>query len=176
MLQGSPKMTEIDSQEKEKLQKKAELNVQERFESKDFFDSFIHHTLDNFSYRYFAGQPSPTTEQLDSLTYRVQQKSVPVKEGLTSLRSDIKQGTKEMVKKHSPREGACLAYAISVELEHKDPNTPGKAHLACTVSWDYPEHGLKKNCAKTEFLYEYDEAIELRNKLAFHLESLCELF
>lgn len=162
-------------EEKEKLQKQAEQKAQERFQSQDFFDQFIHYTLNNFSYRYFD-TPTPPCEQIDALTYRVRQRDVPVKIGLTSQHTTLKEGTKEMVKKHSPRDGASLIYEMRVRLEHKDPEKPGQAHLACFISWDYPEHSLETNCVKKEFLYEYDEAIELRNKLAYHLEALCELF
>lgn len=165
----------VDQKEKEVLQKQAEEKAQERFQSRDVFDEFIQYTLDNFSYRYFM-DPPPKTEQIDALTYRVRQDNVPVKEGLTSQYSKIKEGTKELVKKHSPRNGASLACEIRVRLEHKDPDKPGEAHLACIVSWDYPEHSLEVNCFKNEFLYEYDEAIELRNKLAYHLENLCDIF
>jgi|GEM_PF-3834094 hypothetical protein len=165
-----------DPIDKEKLQKQAEQEVQERFQSSDFFDDFILYTLNNFSHRYFASTPAPKSEQIDALTYRVQQREVPVKEGLTSQNTKIKQGTKEMVKKYSPRDGASLLYEMRVGLEHKDPQKPGVAYLTCIVSWDHPEHGLKQNCFKNEFLYEYSEAIELRNKLAYHLENLCEIF
>lgn len=164
------------SEEKEVLQKQAEQKAQQRFQSGDFFDDFIHHTLNNFSYRYFTDDPAPESEQIDALTYRVCQNNIPVKEGLTSRNPKIKEGTKELVKNHSPREGASLLYEIRIKLEHKLPEKPGVAHLACIISWDYPEHGLEENCLKNEFIYEYDEAIELRNKLAYHLENLCEIF
>ena len=165
-----------DPLEKEKLQKQAEQEAQQRFQSGDFFDDFILYTLNNFSYRYFATTPTPKSEKIDDLTYRVRQSEVPVKEGLTSQHTKIKQGTKEMVKKHSPRDGASLLYEIRVSLEHKNPQGPGAIHLACNVSWDYPEHGLERNRVRSEFLYEYSEVIELRNKLAYHLEYLCEIF
>lgn len=166
----------VDSKEKEILQKQAQEKAQERFQSRDIFDEFIHYTLNNFAYRYFEENPPPESEQIDALTYRVRQNNVPVKEGLTSQNVKIKEGTKELVKKHSPRDGAALAYEIGVRLEHKEPEKPGRAHLSCMVSWGYPEHNFEAHCFKNEFLYEYDEIIELRNKLAFHLENLCGIF
>lgn len=163
-------------EEKEKYQKQADDKAKKLFESSDTFDEFIAFTLNNFGHRYFEKEEH-AVEKSDDLTYFIRNEQVHIKWGLMNKLAAIKNGSKELAVKHPPKDGGTLCQELEVRLEHKDSNRPGVAHLSARVYWNYPDFTLQHGQFHAQtYDFSYEDVLHLRNKLAKHLEEICELF
>lgn len=165
-------------EDKEKYQKQADEKAKKLFESQDTFDEFISFTLNNFGYRYFDKDPDENAVEMSApLTYFIRQETVPLKWGLMNKDPKIKNASKELALAHPPKEGGALCQELEVRLEHRDANRSGVATFSARLYWNYPTFTIEagKYFEKT-YEFAYEDALHLRNKMAKHLEEICELF
>jgi hypothetical protein len=129
-------------------------------------------TLNNFAYRYFE-TPTPA-QALSNEHFCVQAIEVGIKEAIKIQNPKLRDGLKSLMLRVSKEQGPTVARILDVQVSGQGPLV---LTARAAISWGHPDHQL---CPDTfvsrELTVELGDLLELRNSLALHLETVCELF
>jgi hypothetical protein len=162
-----------DSIDKASLQKEMDDKARALMASGDSFDGVIKHFLDGFAYRYIE---TPLSQNIQTMqegenVYFVESRDDRMVEVLKVSNRELKDKLIAFAKSHPPKDKATVAYKVEV-IRHND-----KLVCRASVNWDFPKHSFNSDTTFTkESVLDYDDLLIVRNKLALHLEEVCELF
>lgn len=170
------KPTSSTSFDKDSLQKEMDEKARALMASADSFDGIIKHFLDGFAYRYIETPmvKNIQTIKLDENTYCVESRDDRLVEVLKVSNRELKDKLITFAKSHPPQaseQSPTVGYRIQVT------RFPQKLVCAAIVDWEFPAHSFETNATFIkESTLDYDDLLIVRNKLALHLEEVCEIF
>ncbi|MCY4644111.1 MAG: hypothetical protein OXB88_05780 [Bacteriovoracales bacterium] len=134
-------------------------------------DGFVLQTLNQFAHRYLPAERGEDVKavSLDARRYGV--KSIETDMGQT-IESISDENVAARIRDHSPK---ALLYGLYVEIEQS--NLKGRAGVLSFINWAAPDFPMTKAfMVQRDEALDFDDPLELRNKLPMALESACLLF
>tara|TARA_R110002049_G_scaffold67450_1_gene175179 strand:- start:401 stop:889 length:489 start_codon:yes stop_codon:yes gene_type:complete len=158
------------SYNKEELQKEVNDKVRDSFKSDDSLDELVRFTLENFSYRYLEtkNQKNLKPEMIADNTWKIESSESELIEALKAVNPETKSKLIEQAKLHAKKDGAEVCNKIQIQL------FDNKVQCNCFVEWKAEDKTVAINSAQSSL--QFEDALELRNKLAKILEEACEIF
>lgn len=151
-------------------------DVESQLKSKDFLSQYVFETLKNFSHRYFEEANSP--EIISDKIIRVVAFEKGIKEAIKIKNQALRFGIGELVKRVSREEGPTIARELRVNIVERNSSRGGICNVTARISFDHPNHDFSSDKLYVEKLsvLKFEDDLHFRNKLAKHLEDVCELF
>ncbi len=155
---------------KEELQKEINDKVRESFKSDDSLGELVIFTLENFSYRYLEtkNQKSLKPKMIADHTWIVESYESELTEALKASNPQTKAKLIELAKLHAKKDGAEVCNKIQIML------FDNKVECLCSVNWKTENQIVLVQEFKSSL--QFEDVLELRNKLAKVLEEACEIF
>ena len=158
------------SYNKEELQKEVDQKARASIQSDDGLDHLVRTTLDNFSYRFLETKNNKDLKSslVAEQTWRVESCESELLEALKAQNPQTKKLLIQKAKDHARKDGASVI--LGLEIKIKDTLALCKA----SVAWnsDNKEVIIAENQTKLEF----EDLLDLRNRLAKVLEDACGVF
>ena len=150
--------------------------TREEVESQQGIAALICHNLTNFAYRYIstAHDPAPVASALSEECFIVESIETDLVSGLKLGGSELKEPLIAMAK--SVGKGATIGQRLVVETKDYEPNRSFRATLRAQVSWDHPHHDYREKYKERVLSIDYEDALDMRNRLALGLEEICAFF
>jgi hypothetical protein len=149
--------------------------VKAKISSDDFLTKYIHETLDQFAYRYFAS-PAPA-EACGPNSYRVTFLEKGIKEAIKIKNQKLRAGIGELVKRVSREQGPTIFYELRLTFKERNANHSGVCQISARISFGHPEHQFETDSfVEKTALMKFEDEIQFRNTLAKYLVDVCELF
>ena len=155
---------------KEQLEKEMREKVMSELGNDHALAELLLTTLDNFSYRYFesqtTGKVEARIEEGRHFVARATETNV-----MESLKAQNKTTKAELIKlaKEAGKSGIAVQYEIGIKILDNNSKGGGIYHLQAIVSCQNFKNSNNSTC-------DYEDVMELRNKLAKDLEDICTVF
>ena len=167
-----------NEEEKKRLEQEMKEKVLQNMKGLEAQGEFFTFTLKNFAYRYFESETSGPAE---IITPKEKCIAVTVKEPhlATALKTPNKvtrQGLIELAKSFSKKEAPSPRYLLGVEIKDHNREGGGDFLLFSEVHWDFPKFENHEKRQRVEKTIHYEDALDLRNNFARHLEEICDVF
>ncbi len=162
-------------EDKERLEEELKKRVLENMRGSEELAEFFSETLRNFSYRYIesdsTGEALPNWSDEKTLVIEVDEPTLA-----NALKTDnptTRKGLIDLAKSFSKKDEPCVRYRLGVVLKNINNQGGGTFQIFAETNWDFPsfQDGAKKNAKAKEL--NFDDALELRNNFARHLEEVC---
>lgn len=148
--------------------------VDAKLVSQDYLRNYILETLASFAYRYF--DEASKTESITPNVLRVTAIEKGIKEAIKLKNPELRAGISELVKRVSKDQGPTILREIRVNLEPQSAHG-GHCLVSAKISFGHPEHDFKQGSfVEKSDKFSFEDELHLRNILAKHLETVCELF
>lgn len=136
----------------------------------------IVHNLSNFAHRYLSttATPAPVVEQSAPGVFITQSVEADLIAGLKLGDSEIRPHLIEMAKRVG--KGATIGQRLTVEIGDPDPKRAFKAVIKAGISWGHPDHSFKQDYLEKSITVDYEDALDMRNRLALGLEEVSAFF
>jgi hypothetical protein len=161
------------SEFEQKLASKGQ-EVRRELEGPEALISLIEYTLTNFAYRYLEseGTGELASVRIAENSYAVFAYEPSMAQALKTNNQDLRAGVIDLARTTTKRDSPKVQYCIGCKLQNSK-----ELKIWASANWDFPEFvdGTKKSVQKIETL-EFDDVLEVRNKLPLVLEKVCDLF
>lgn len=157
-------------EDKEKLEEQMRNKVLNEMSSQSSFAELVLFTLDNFTHRYFKTETSKIDgpKIIDGRTFLVKSTEFDAKEALGAMNSETKKFLIDIAKSEGKKD---IQVSSTLSLRILDQNSEGGGVFLASSEIEFCKKTLKK-----EVTCELDDIIDVRNKLAFYFEKVCEIF
>lgn len=165
-------------EDKERLEKELKEKVLKNMNGLEELGDFFETQLGNFSYRYIesdsTGPAKPTWA--DDKTIVVELKEHTLANALKTDNPKTRAGLIELAKSFHKKDNPCVRYQLGVRIQDVNNQGGGSFEVFAIANWDFPsfEDAAKSNEARLKLSFE--DALELRNNFARHLEEVCTVF
>ena len=138
--------------------------------------ALIIHNLGNFAYRYISTDHDPQPKVIKPSESAFASHSLE-----TNLLLGLKLGGEELrphliAMAKAIGKDATIAQRLRVEILDYRPRGRVELLLEAAISWNHPEHNFEQNFKARELKITYEDALEMRNKLALAQEEICAFF
>jgi hypothetical protein len=160
----------MSNEDKVKLEAEMRTKVLGQMSSQTSFADLVLFTLDNFTHRYFKTETSVTygPKIEDGREFVVRSTEKDAKEALKAANPETKSFLIELAKKAGKKE---IEVSSTLKIRILDQNSNGGGVFLISAEVDFSDQKVIK-----EETCEFEDIIEVRNKLAFYLEKVCEVF
>lgn len=163
-------MMNNQSYNKDELKKEIDAKVRASFQGDESLQELICFTLENFSYRYLESKNAKDLKAFLSSDsrWKIEASESDLLEALKVTNPQTKKKLIEEAKNHAKKDGAMVLSWIEIELN------ANKVECFSGVEWKSDSKIININSKRSTL--EFDDVLELRNKLAKVLEQVCEVF
>jgi hypothetical protein len=165
----------VSVEDKERLEKELKIRVLENMRGSEELADFFSETLKNFSYRYIesdtTGEASPEWKSENTLMVELDEPTLA--NALKTDNQTTRKGLIELAKSFSKKDRPCVRYRLGVVLKNINNQGGGSFQVFAETHWGFPdfEDSSRRNSKKIDLNFE--DALELRNNFARHLEEVC---
>lgn len=165
-------------EDKERLEQELKARVLSNMNGLQEIGGFFETTLSNFSYRYIesdsTGEGKPSWS--DDKTLVIELKEHTLAHALKTENKTTRSGLIELAKSFHKKDNPCVRYQLGVKVSNVNNQGGGDFQIFAEVHWDFPqfENDEKRNFKTVSLSYE--DALDLRNNFARHLEDVCVIF
>lgn len=133
-------------------------------------DELVRFTLDNFAYRYLESKNSKDlkSKAIESHKWRVEGFESELIEALKAQNEETKKLLIEKAKLHAKKDGAAVYPWLEISVNDQV--------AICSAGVDWESDGHRQNLVKSQERLKFEDALELRNRLAKVLETACGVF
>ncbi len=165
-------------EDKEKLEKEMREKVLANMKGLEAQGEFFSFTLKNFAYRYFESETSGPADVVSPKEKVVAVTAVEphLATALKTPNKKTRQGLIELAKSFSKKDAPAPRYTLSVEIKSQNREGGGEFAILSEVHWDFPHYSDDSKSNSISKVIEYEDALDLRNNFAKHLEEVCEIF
>ncbi len=145
-------------------------------DSREGLEALIRHNLSNFAYRYISTKNTEAPEVI-TLSDGVFAVSSVEDDLLLGLKLGGEQTKKQLIAMAREKgKGATVGQRLLVDVSHVDPKRSFTARICAQISWDSPNHRYEDQFAERVLKVDYEDALDMRNRLALALEEVCAFF
>lgn len=150
--------------------------TQAQVDSPQGLAALICHNLSNFAYRYISTEATsaPEAREIENGFFIAESIEGDLIKGLKLGGEEVRAKLIAMARELG--KGATIGQRLVVDVGSVDPGRPFIATLKAQISWDHPEHTYQRNYAESSVKVEYENALDMRNRLAQALEEVCAFF
>ncbi len=138
--------------------------------------ALICHNLSNFAYRYIstAASASPEAREIENGFFIAESIEGDLVKGLKLGNDEVRPKLIAMARAEG--KNATIGQRLVVDIGSVDPRRPFSAKISAQISWDHPEHRYRIRYAERSVKVDYEDALDMRNRLALALEEVCAFF
>lgn len=162
-------------EDKERLERELKERVLENMGGSRELAEFFCETLSNFSYRYIESETTGEVEPkwLDEKTVVVEVLESNLAHALKTDNQVTRKGLIDLAKSFPKKDRPEVRYLIGVELIDINRQGGGDFKIFAETNWDFPEYQSQEKRNRCEEKIAYEDALDLRNNFARHLEEVC---
>lgn len=162
-------------EDKERLERELKERVLENMGGSQELAEFFRETLSNFSYRYIesdtTGEVGP--RWLDEKTIIAEVFEPTLAHALKTDNPVTRKGLIELAKSFAKKDRPEVRYQIGVRLENINRQGGGLFNIFAETHWGFPDYQDDHKRNREERALNYEDALDLRNNFARHLEEVC---
>lgn len=162
----------------ERFEKEMRERVMENMKGLEAQTEFFSFTLKNFAYRYFESETTGPCEVISpkEMVIAVTATEPHLATALKTPNKTTRQGLIDLAKSFTKKEAPAPRYTLGVRIKSHNNEGGGEFSLFSEVQWDFPQYEDKSKANSLEKVFRYEDAMDLRNNFARHLEEVCEVF
>ena len=165
-------------EDKERLEKELKERVLSNMNGVQELGDFFETQLGNFSYRYIESEStgSGQAKWVDDKTLMIELKEHTLAQALKTDNPITRKGLIELAKSFHKKDNPCVRYQLGVRLNDVNSQGGGNFEAFAETHWDFPnfENSELRNYKSVKVSFE--DALELRNNFALHLEEVSTVF
>jgi hypothetical protein len=165
-------------EDKERLEKELKEKVLSNMNGVEELAEFFETQLGNFSYRYIESESTAgaTANWTDEKTIMIEIKEHTLAHALKTDNPTTRAGLIELAKSFHKKDNPCVRYQLGVRLHNVNAQGGGEFEAFAETHWDFPSFENNELRNQKSVKLSFEDALELRNNFARHLEEVCTVF
>lgn len=162
-------------EDKERLERELKERVLANMGGSAELAEFFRETLSNFSYRYIESETTGEAEPrwMDEKTLIAEVFESSLAQALKTDNPTTRKGLIELAKSFAKKDKPEVRYRLGVTLVNINRQGGGDFKLFAETHWGFPTYEESQKCNLSEKIISYEDALDLRNNFARHLEEVC---